>query len=88
MLNKWIFPVHFNHPIINGTKIKYGIIEKETFEADLRNWNLLTFAGRMHKPVWYDVMNHNYNMEKSITDNHRKALGITLLRLISKINDK
>jgi hypothetical protein len=50
-LNKYIFPIHFNHIQLNGEKIKYGIVSQSLFLQDLIDWNMLTLAGRMHKPV-------------------------------------
>lgn len=50
-LNKYVFPVHFNHIKINDDKIKYGIVSQSLFLKDLIDWNILTLAGRMHKPV-------------------------------------
>ena len=51
ILNKKVFPVHFNHIKLEDNKIKYGIVSQNLFLKDLIDWNILTLAGRMHKPV-------------------------------------
>lgn len=44
--------VYFN-PYINvdGTLIKYGVVNLETLHRDLTDWDTLYLAGRLHKPV-------------------------------------
>ena len=51
--SKNIFPITF-YPAItleNGIKVKYGTITKSDFLADLSTWELMTVAGRLHKPI-------------------------------------
>jgi translocator assembly and maintenance protein 41 len=44
--------VYFNPYItVNGTLIKYGVVNLETLHRDLVNWDTLYLAGRLHKPV-------------------------------------
>ena len=44
--------VYFNPYItINGTLIKYGVVNLDTLRKDLSEWNTLYLAGRLHKPV-------------------------------------
>lgn len=51
--------VHFN-PLVDlplsasssqPLRIKYGVVEVSELDQDLRTWNRLYLAGRMHKPV-------------------------------------
>lgn len=89
LLSNYIFPVHFNHPVVQGTKIKYGIVDRAVFEQDLSTWKWLSLAGRLHKPVWVDVMSHrNSSIDSLMQRNHKMALVTTLLRNINKINNK
>lgn len=51
-LEKFLFPIHFNPFVKHGEHLlKYGVISKRKAIADLSYWTLLTFAGRLHKPV-------------------------------------
>ncbi|KAK2739667.1 Mitochondrial translocator assembly and maintenance protein 41 [Myotisia sp. PD_48] len=49
---KWGAGVYFNPYItVNGTLIKYGVVNIDTLCKDLSEWNTLYLAGRLHKPV-------------------------------------
>lgn len=44
--------VYFNPYItVNGTMIKYGVVNLDTLSSDLSEWNTLYLAGRLQKPV-------------------------------------
>jgi translocator assembly and maintenance protein 41 len=44
--------VYFNpYVIVNGILIKYGVVQMNTLEKDLTQWDTLYLAGRLHKPV-------------------------------------
>jgi translocator assembly and maintenance protein 41 len=44
--------VYFNPYItVNGTMIKYAVVNVETLRRDLTDWDTLYIAGRLHKPV-------------------------------------
>jgi len=44
--------VYFNPYItINGTMIKYAVVNYQTLHRDLSDWDTLYLAGRLHKPV-------------------------------------
>jgi translocator assembly and maintenance protein 41 len=44
--------VYFNPYItVNGTMIKYGVVNLQTLHRDLTDWDTLYLAGRLHKPV-------------------------------------
>lgn len=58
IMNDIVFPAHFNHVKINNNnnKLKYSVIDINTFIYDLHTWRMLTFAGRLHKPVYYNIL--------------------------------
>lgn len=56
LLGKWVFPVHFNHVEIGDARVKYGVVEEKVFMQDLCGWDRLTFAGRLHKPVYMNIL--------------------------------
>lgn len=44
--------VYYNtHVVVNGTLIKYGVVNIDTLCRDLTEWDTLYLAGRLHKPV-------------------------------------
>ncbi|ORY64841.1 mitochondrial matrix Mmp37-domain-containing protein [Pseudomassariella vexata] len=50
--DKWGAGVYFNtYVTIEGITIKYGVVTLETLKRDLREWDTLYLAGRLHKPV-------------------------------------
>lgn len=50
--DKWGAGVYFNPYItVNGTVIKYGVVNLDTLCTDLSEWNTLYLAGRLQKPV-------------------------------------
>ncbi|KAB5545881.1 mitochondrial matrix Mmp37-domain-containing protein [Coniochaeta sp. 2T2.1] len=50
--DKWGAGVYFNpYVVINGILVKYGVVNLDTLERDLREWDTLYLAGRLQKPV-------------------------------------
>ncbi|KAH8804697.1 mitochondrial matrix Mmp37-domain-containing protein [Xylogone sp. PMI_703] len=50
--DKWGAGVYFNpYVVVNGTLIKYGVVNLDTLCSDLSEWNTLYLAGRLQKPV-------------------------------------
>ncbi|RFU30544.1 hypothetical protein B7463_g5774, partial [Scytalidium lignicola] len=50
--DKWGAGVYFNpYVVVNGTLIKYGVVNLDTLCSDLSEWNSLYLAGRLQKPV-------------------------------------
>ncbi len=50
--DKWGAGVYFNPYItVNGTLIKYGVVNLNTLYKDLSEWDTLYLAGRLQKPV-------------------------------------
>lgn len=44
--------VYFNpYVVVNGILVKYGVVQLDTLERDLTQWDTLYLAGRLHKPV-------------------------------------
>lgn len=50
--DSWGAGVYFNPYItVNGTMIKYGVVNLDTINRDLSEWDTLYIAGRLQKPV-------------------------------------
>lgn len=50
--DKWGAGVYFNpYVTVNGTLIKYGVVNLDTLYRDLSEWDTLYLAGRLQKPV-------------------------------------
>lgn len=50
--DKWGAGVYFNpYVTVNGTLIKYGVVNLDTLCKDLSEWDTLYLAGRLQKPV-------------------------------------
>ncbi|KAL6715191.1 Mitochondrial translocator assembly and maintenance protein 41 [Lecanora helva] len=50
--DKWGAGVYFNpYVTVNGTLIKYGVVNLDTLCRDLSQWDTLYLAGRLQKPV-------------------------------------
>lgn len=50
--DRWGAGVYFNPYItVNGTMIKYGVVNLSTLRKDLSEWETLYLAGRLQKPV-------------------------------------
>lgn len=50
--DKWGAGVYFNpYVTVNGTLIKYGVVNLNTLYKDLSEWDTLYLAGRLQKPV-------------------------------------
>ena len=50
--DNWGAGVYFNPYItVNGTLIKYGVVNLDTIQRDLSQWDTLYLAGRLQKPV-------------------------------------
>ena len=50
--DRWGAGVYFNpYVTVNGTLIKYGVVNLDTLYKDLSEWDTLYLAGRLQKPV-------------------------------------
>ena len=49
---RWGAGVYYNtYVVVNGILIKYGVVNLDTLNRDLTEWDTLYLAGRLHKPV-------------------------------------
>lgn len=72
--------VYFNpYVVINGTLIKYGVVNMETLHKDLSEWNTLYLAGRLHKPV--KILTEDPNIRLANQRNLMAAVRCALLLL-------
>lgn len=46
-----LFPMHSNHIVLDGRKLKYSVIGIKDLREDLYSWKFLSFAGRLQKPI-------------------------------------
>lgn len=91
--NKFGARVYFNTlveiPDLNVT-IKYGVVEKSCLEADLRDWEELYLAGRLHKPVTPIIkpLDPLDSLNLALETNLENALYTSLLLLPEKFTDQ
>ena len=78
--DKWGAGVYFNPFItVNGTLIKYGVVNLDTLCEDLSSWNTLYVAGRLQKPV--KILRDNARVRLANQVNLLSALRTALLLL-------
>jgi len=65
--------------IIHIKKIKYGVMHKDNLIKDLRDWDYLYIAGRLHKEV--NIIENNEEIEREIINNYISAIRVSLLLL-------
>ncbi|OAG11835.1 mitochondrial matrix Mmp37 [Paraphaeosphaeria sporulosa] len=79
--------VYFNPYItINGTMIKYAVVNFETLHRDLTNWDTLYLAGRLHKPV--KILFEEPNIRVANQRNLLSAVRCSLLLLPQSFTEK
>lgn len=72
--------VYFNtHITVNGTLIKYGVVNLDTLCRDLTTWDTLYLAGRLHKPV--KILRDHPKVRLANQMNLLSALRVALLLL-------
>lgn len=72
--------VYFNpYVTINGTLIKYGVVNIDTLCKDLSEWNTLYLAGRLQKPV--KILRDNPSVRLANQVNLISAVRVALLLL-------
>lgn len=77
---KWGAGVYFNpYVTVNGTLIKYGVVNLDTLCTDLSEWTTLYLAGRLHKPV--KILRDDPRVRLSNQVNLLSALRTALLLL-------
>ena len=71
---------YFNPYItVNGTLIKYGVVNLTTLQRDLSEWDTLYLAGRLHKPV--KILTEDPNIRVANQRNLMAAVRCSLLLL-------
>lgn len=78
--------VYFNtHITVNGTLIKYGVVNLDTLCQDLTRWNTLYLAGRLHKPV--KILRDHPQVRLANQMNLLSALRVALLLLPERFSE-
>lgn len=78
--------VYFNtHVTVNGTLIKYGVVNIDTLCRDLTEWDTLYLAGRLHKPV--KILRDDPRVRLANQMNLLSALRTALLLLPEKFTE-
>jgi translocator assembly and maintenance protein 41 len=79
--------VYFNPYIdVNGTMIKYGVVNLQTLQSDLTNWDTLYLAGRLQKPV--KILFEEPNIRVANQRNLLSAVRCSLLLLPPTFTEK
>lgn len=79
--------VYFNPYIdINGTLIKYGVVNLQTLQRDLTDWDTLYLAGRLQKPV--KILFEDPNIRVANQRNLLSAVRCSLLLLPPTFTEK
>lgn len=78
--------VYFNtHITVNGTLIKYGVVNLDTLCQDLTQWNTLYLAGRLQKPV--KILRDHPKVRLANQMNLLSALRVALLLLPERFSE-
>lgn len=78
--------VYFNpYVVVNGILIKYGVVQLDTLERDLTQWDTLYLAGRLHKPV--KILRDDPKIRLANQINLLSALRTALLLLPPKFTE-
>ncbi|KAI7524781.1 hypothetical protein KC331_g17905 [Hortaea werneckii] len=79
--------VYFNPFItVNGTMIKYGVVNLDTLSRDLSEWNTLYLAGRLQKPV--KILRDDPRIRLANQVNLISALRTALLMLPERFTER
>lgn len=79
--------VYFNPYItVNGTLIKYGVVNIDMLCQDLSNWNTMYLAGRLQKPV--KILRDHPRVRLANQINLLSAVRVALLTLPHKFTEK
>lgn len=78
--------VYFNPYItVNGTLIKYGVVNLDTLCGDLRDWDTMYLAGRLQKPV--KILRDHPQVRLANQMNLLSAVRVALLLLPAEFNE-
>lgn len=84
---KWGAGVYFNPFVtVNGTLIKYGVVNLDTLCTDLSEWSTLYLAGRLQKPV--KILRDDPRVRLANQVNLLSALRTALLLLPPKFTEE
>ncbi|KAF2642516.1 mitochondrial import protein-like protein mmp37 [Massarina eburnea CBS 473.64] len=79
--------VYFNPYItVNGIMIKYAVVNMQTLQRDLLDWDTLYLAGRLHKPV--KILFEEPNIRVANQRNLLSAIRCSLLLLPETFTEK
>jgi mitochondrial translocator assembly and maintenance protein 41 len=85
--DKWGAGVYFNpYVTVNGTLIKYGVVNLDTLCTDLSEWSTLYIAGRLQKPV--KILRDDARVRLANQVNLISALRTALLLLPPKFTEE
>ncbi len=85
--DKWGAGVYFNPFVtVNGTLIKYGVVNLDTLCHDLTQWDTLYLAGRLQKPV--KILRDDPRVRLANQVNLLSALRTALLLLPQKFTEQ
>ena len=85
--DRWGAGVYFNtHVVAGGALIKYGVVNMDTLCRDLRDWETLYLAGRLHKPV--KILRDHPQVRLANQMNLLSALRTSLLLLPPKFSER
>ncbi|KAI8902244.1 mitochondrial matrix Mmp37 [Globomyces pollinis-pini] len=72
--------IYYNPDIVvNGVRIKYGVVSMHHLQKDLEEWETLYLAGRFHKPI--KILRDDAKMGLAIRKNLENAVRVALLML-------
>lgn len=85
--DSWGAGVYFNPFVtVNGTLIKYGVVNLDTLCKDLSEWDTLYLAGRLHKPV--KILRDDARVRLANQVNLLSAVRTALLLLPERFTEK
>lgn len=85
--DKWGAGVYFNPFVtVNGTLIKYGVVNIDTLCTDLSQWDTMYLAGRLHKPV--KILRDHPRVRVANQINLLSALRVALLLLPAEFTEQ
>ena len=85
--DNWAAGVYFNpYVTVNGTLIKYGVVNLDTLCKDLSEWDTLYLAGRLQKPV--KILRDDPRVRLANQMNLLSAVRTALLLLPEKFSEQ
>ncbi len=83
---RWGAGVYYNpYVVVNGILIKYGVVSINALQRDLKDWDTLYLAGRLHKPV--KILRDDATIRLANQMNLLSALRTALLLLPPRFNE-